>query len=236
MLFRSFTSDCSVSTGPEKEHIGCSTTKNISFYMDIDLDDSLLDDSDEDFEHCAYSDEESDEEFEDLLPVICNQLPFWFGNEEEEQIQSILECYSTVLICPDEFMRSVQPFVGRVKRVNVSTSKHVFQTLDRVTISNCQRMPADKPVLPTIREEYCCTTWDADGIPSITSLTSSEVEEVLHYFENEDDVAVSYLYGQPDWHYLGQVSETEFHYSCSSSERDVIYFGLPSPGNFAPFV
>mmetsp|Transcript_34543 Transcript_34543/g.59214 ORF Transcript_34543/g.59214 Transcript_34543/m.59214 type:complete len:328 (+) Transcript_34543:46-1029(+) len=203
-------------------------------------DEGILDsDTESEFEYVSCSESTFDSfdncyDDENILEKEnCSCDPFWFNNEEPEHIEVIFDEYTNNLISSDEFMRSVQPFVGRIERVNASSDSSVFQTFDRVTIGNCQRVPYDK-ALPIIREEYCLTTWDCDGIPcKILKLTPKQI----NFWSNKlCDTPSSFLYRKPDFTQLKEAKDSKFQLSSSCHFEELTYSGLPNTGAFSPFV
>merc|ERR1712137_63583 len=229
---------------PEEETLtstwGDGGVKNFSYYfdeseeMEVDEDFSDLLNDDSDLEEACDSDSCFSDDEDEQMPLDCYyEPPFWYTNEDEEHLSCIFSCYNEQHTSPEEFKRSVQPFVGRISRRNASSDPSLFQTFDMVTINNCQRMRAHRP-MPTIREGYFLTTWDDDGLP-IRSLLLNEnqVQFWLHKLQNEP---ISYIHCRPHWHHQGEVAETQFSYCSSPEPEEVTYCDVPGRGEFEPFV
>eukprot|EP01096_Ripella_sp_DP13-Kostka_P011970 TRINITY_DN4923_c0_g1_i1.p1 TRINITY_DN4923_c0_g1~~TRINITY_DN4923_c0_g1_i1.p1 ORF type:complete len:421 (+),score=192.72 TRINITY_DN4923_c0_g1_i1:369-1631(+) len=142
---------------------------------DAEEDDDDYDD-DDDCDYCYRSDDDEDEEDESVtkssLPEsspIC-QPPFWFQCEDIEYIEGVIGCYKSFLPPVPKFCRSMNPFVACVARRLIVTDDGTIQSLDEVTIGNCQRIDFLSP-LPIITTISVVTQWDLDeGLPSSSIL------------------------------------------------------------------
>merc|ERR1712232_297794 len=85
-----------------------------------------------------------------------------------------------------------------------------------------------------IREEYCLTTWDCDGIPcKILKLTPKQI----NFWSNKlCDTPSSFLYRKPDFTQLKEAKDSKFQLSSSCHFEELTYSGLPNTGAFSPFV
>jgi len=235
---------------PAYSHPYNGKNENVNTFYECTSIENILSDDDSEFEYVTsedYSIEDISEEEENLLAPANYPLPppFWFANEDEDHICYIMNRYSATLILPrDRKNRSEQPFISRIKRTNVSTDPDDFQTLDYVTIANCQRMPISNLILPDITAFYCLTTWSIDdGIPiRITKLDGKQTSYWLQKLTCENYICTpSFLYCCPDWNYLvshreATATDAEYHYYVSSEYNENTYHGLPCPGNYAPYV
>lgn len=177
---------------------------NLNFdHGGFDSDDDLI----VDFGH---DDEELLVEFEDLSvenksppPSIpskpptpkANPIPFWFTNEEPDQIRMIFDSYAITLDIEEQrkaCIRSPAPFIGRIIRMplkpsdneaencdinnntnnnnnnnnNNTTSTTTFKTLDKVEVYVRELYPLGT-ILPLSRVVWLLTTWDSnEGIPT----------------------------------------------------------------------
>ena len=203
-----------------KYYSSCSEENSEDFeFNETDTDEISSDDNSE-FEYVSYSDDDVDtesvddsESYENITPdhnsdaLLQEKIPFWFNNETEDHVKVILEIFSEKFITKNEFSRSSQPFVGCVKRYIKTCCSGLFQTFDQISIKNNQKMEANKPMCD-IREVYCFTTWDNDGLPS-------------DFFQLD-------FHGQKE-----SICDSSFVYSSSLECKEVTYANLP--WNFAPY-
>jgi len=127
-----------------------------------------------------YSDSDSDEIiFEDEVEESksITTVPFWFGNEDKDQLRIINMKYYRSLHLEEEkkrLIRQPEPFIGRVTRSQVNNGD-TFTTLDIVEIYRRAILnPSD--VMPFERKLHLLTCWSyEDGLPiSFTSLVEKE--------------------------------------------------------------
>jgi len=132
------------------------------------------DDDDDDCDYCYKSDDDEEDESvaKSSLPKsspVC-QPPFWFQCEDIEYIEGVIGCYKSFLPPVPKFCRSQNPFVACVARKLIVTDDGTIQSLDEVTIGNCQRVDFLSP-LPIISTISVVTQWDLDeGLPSSSIL------------------------------------------------------------------
>jgi len=123
-----------------------------------------LDFSDSDEIVFDYEAEEVEEETK--YPAVIG-TPFWFGNEDEEQMRYITAKYCNYLKLPEEkkrLIRQPEPFVGRIKRSKVDNAE-IFTTFDEVEIYRRSLLPLGS-VMPLIRKVFLLTCWSyEDGLP-----------------------------------------------------------------------
>jgi len=119
-------------------------------------------DDDSDSDMIVFAD--SDEEEQDDKTV---STPFWFGNEDKEQLKYINEAYYRKLNLPEEkkkLVRQPEPFVGRVTRSKVDNGI-IFSTMDTIEVYRRSTV-APGTILPYIRTVYLLTSWSYDdGLP-----------------------------------------------------------------------
>ena len=211
------------------------------FFTNASSEDDLSSDDNSEFEYVSYSDDTDKESVDDEPETYENEslndsvadkiveqdFPFWFNNESEDHVKLIMEIYTEKFIAKNEFSRSSQPFIGCVKRYIKTCCSALFQTFDQISIKNNQRMDADKAMCD-IREVYCFTTWNEDGLPSyFFQLDSEWISHWVAKF-SYSELQPSYLYCFPDFH--GQkesISDSIFAYSSSLVCKDVTYANLP---------
>jgi len=106
------------------------------------------------------------EEEETKIPTVI-ETPFWFGNEDNEQMRYIAAKYGSFLKLPEEkkrLIRQPEPFVGKIKRNKVDNGD-IFTTFDEVEIYRRSLLPLGS-VMPIIRTVYVLTSWSfEDGLP-----------------------------------------------------------------------
>lgn len=199
---------------------------------DFDLlsDDSSLEECQCDFDSDSYAsdddNQDDDDDFDEIDHLVEPRLPPWFDNEDLGHLREIFKAYEDEFVSPNEFQRSHQPFIGRIKRlVSKSVTGDFFQTYDEVQIFNNQKV-RPHVTLPLIRTSYVITTWNADGLPeSFFPLVSAEQSQF--WLKNLSDSSPSYLYCKPDWFQQAEVSSTIFEYSHSNLCQEVTYANLP---------
>jgi len=103
--------------------------------------------------------------------------PFWFGNEDGDQIKCIMDFYYHTLKLGEEkkrLIRQPEPFVGRVTRQKVQ-NEEAFVTFDTVEVFR-RSLLAPGSVMPLIRTVHMLTTWSfEDGLPEeILPLTNEK--------------------------------------------------------------
>jgi len=134
--------------------------------LDVNLDQF----SDSDDIVFADSDEEEGKEVKkkekkDSKLIIT---PFWFGNEDEEQLRHINSNYYRLLKLGEEkkrLIRQPKPFVGRISRIKVDNGE-IFTTLDVVEVYRRSLLPPGS-IMPLIRKVQILTCWSyEDGLPT----------------------------------------------------------------------
>lgn len=103
---------------------------------------------------------------------ISRIIPFWFTHEEQDQIHTIIEMYSTFLNIEEkrkQCIRSPAPFVGRIIRTPLKLAQNEkdkrFKTLDKVEVYLKELYPLGI-MLPLSYVTWVLTTWDEDeGVP-----------------------------------------------------------------------
>mmetsp|Transcript_13671 Transcript_13671/g.23443 ORF Transcript_13671/g.23443 Transcript_13671/m.23443 type:complete len:265 (-) Transcript_13671:1069-1863(-) len=93
--------------------------------------------------------------------------PWWFGNEDSDQIAKVFEIFSNELDIPlekDRRSRAPLMFIGSIKRLEVQ-GPNMFTTLDEVRIYSREHVQVGS-VMPLEKKVYTLTAWDAlDGLP-----------------------------------------------------------------------
>jgi len=207
---------------------------------DEDEEDESADDKSEDespYEASEYGDDDivfdDDEEAHQTKGI---ETPFWFANEDKEQIREIMSKYSNELKLEEEKSRCIRqppPFIGRIKRIKVEND-NTFTTFDLVDIYRRSLVPPGTE-MPSIRSVYFLTTWSSDdGVPirflqlSTKALKKFWESRIIH------DTPPSYLlslpaYNSPKDQYEYQVSSLELKVGYSqSSQMNINYYEIPS--------
>jgi len=163
------------------------------------------------------SEEESDDE---LAQSNCHDAPFWFSYEEADQINEIMNSYTTTLQLDEEIkscVRAPPPFVGRVQRIHVNND--LFTTLDHVSIYQRDLVPLGT-TLPAVRDVWLLTSWDVEeGLP----LRFFEInkDSLLEFWQSRAIGEHSYLYCRPvyntkhQWDFAVSPQETPITYTSS---------------------
>jgi len=173
-----------------------------------------------------YTDSDSDEIiFEDGVEENNSiiTVPFWFGNEDKDQLRIINAKYYRNLHLEEEkkrLIRQPEPFVGRVTRSQVDNGD-IFTTLDVVEIyRRAIRNPSD--ILPFERKLDLLTCWSyEDGLPiSFASLR----ENTLHLWKDKliKGVKSSTLVCLPEY------GNKEYSFGVSQNPLEVITYAPSS--------
>lgn len=145
-------------------------------------------------------------------------LPFWFGNEDKDQIKYIADCYYRKLNLIEEKKRCIrqpEPFVGRITRNKVENQES-FTTLDKVEIYRRSLVsPGSK--MPFVRTENMLTIWSFDeGFPlQISRLDNKELR--AWRAQLSEDAKPSYLLCLPE------CGSTGYSYSVTEQCTEVTY-------------
>jgi hypothetical protein len=105
----------------------------------------------------------------DLLSVAAtlSDLPHWWGEEDSEHIEMILQEYTHTLgidLEQKKSVRSAVPFIGHIIRHQVP-SVHSLQSIDEVSVFRYEMVPFGQ-TMPLIRRHWILTTWDVEaGLP-----------------------------------------------------------------------
>lgn len=200
----------------------------------VEFDEDFVNDFDGDLEIEFGHESEEDPlviEFEDVNsppsspkePVPPeNTVPFWFMNEEPDQIRTILESYALTLDLETQrkaCIRSPSPFIGRVKRTPIkpaeSDTDKSFKTLDRVEVYLRELYPLGTK-LPLSREAWVLTTWDDDGIPIHSSEMSKSTKKSMQ--KRAQGAQSSTLYCAPIFR-----TKDDYQYTVSPQEHSLMY-------------
>lgn len=168
------------------------SSQNLDDFFDRNHDDEEYNDHDRD-DSDFHDDSIDEEDFED--EVRC--IPFWFGNEDKEQLKAIIQIYSKVLkLDEDEKTRVRKPpvslllvtlltfnkaFIGRIKRIKLN-HENKFLTLDTVDIFT-RSLLAPGSVMPLKKTVHTITEWSIEeGLPEKVSLVTTKAEKSLFIF------------------------------------------------------
>lgn len=182
-------------------------------------------DDDEEFNYQDHDDSDYNDDdgdcFDDDYEPEHSLTPFWFGNEDKEQLKAIIQVYTKALKLDEEAktqIRAPQSFVGRIKRIKVSNEKK-FTTLDTVDIFT-RSLLAPGSVMPLKRRVHTITDWSVEeGLPEKVSIVTDKSEKDA-WLEKEDlSTDVSYLFSLPVY----GSKHLEFAYLVSDEQRDVTY-------------
>jgi len=187
-------------------------------------DDEYMDSRDESLEEGdrfegEYSVEEEEGQEEEggdnSSSSICQEAPFWYSYEDTEQINGIMNCYTTALKLDEErktCIRAPPPFVGRVKRLQVDND--LFTTLDQVSVYLRDVRPLGT-CLPFCRDAWMLTSWDVyEGIP-LRSFQISK-DSLLEFWQARSHGEYSYLFCRP-------MLKTAWEYTVSLEDAPIIY-------------
>jgi len=146
--------------------------------------------------------------------------PFWFGNEDKEQLKSIINSYTKTLRLDEERKKCIRapvPFVGRVKRT-VVPNETGFTTFDAVEVYQ-RGIVAPGTTMPFKKEVCLLTTWSSEeGLP-ISCLQIEDKEFLANRDQNEPEF--SYLTCLPVYG-----SSCDYNYFVSNQKQDVTYSPL----------
>ncbi|KAL0481406.1 ribosome-recycling factor [Acrasis kona] len=94
--------------------------------------------------------------------------PFWFGNEEGEHLQTIINYYTNFLRLNENrpaSSREPRQFIGKIKRRSLETNKGFFVTVDDIFVYQ-YAMRNWGQVMPLVKTINVMTEWNSlDGIP-----------------------------------------------------------------------
>jgi hypothetical protein len=188
-------------------------------------------DSDEDEDFNFKDDSESDAEPVNngvqppatfIDDVEFAEIPFWFNNEEEDQIKTILQQYDAKCGLHERrknIIRAPPPFVGRVTRTQVRNPE--FATLDKVEIYLLDVLP-QWSTLNSTEKQYFLTTWDKEsGLPAY-STPLTDKDKIRFWRDRSSADSVSYLYSNPVYQSAG-----DFRYHVSNQKEDVTFSTVP---------
>uniref|UniRef100_A0A7S1KU54 Uncharacterized protein n=1 Tax=Percolomonas cosmopolitus TaxID=63605 RepID=A0A7S1KU54_9EUKA len=163
------------------------------------------------------------------FPCSCDDVPFWYGNEEDDQIQWLLQRkYSNVLRETQDSVKTMMSrqvmigrrllhFVGCVKRIVETHSKLVFVTLDQIFIYQLDiaKLGATFPLHAKryARTEYSST----DGTILKCTLLSNqeEYDECLSHMDSTHS-HLTFLYQRPRDCCCTSMSLDDFEFLVSS--------------------
>eukprot|EP00029_Vermamoeba_vermiformis_P000425 TRINITY_DN1048_c0_g1_i1.p1 TRINITY_DN1048_c0_g1~~TRINITY_DN1048_c0_g1_i1.p1 ORF type:complete len:294 (-),score=42.58 TRINITY_DN1048_c0_g1_i1:237-1118(-) len=154
--------------------------------------------------------------------VAFAEIPFWFNNEEEDQIKTILLQYDSKCGLQErrkKIIRAPPPFVGRVTRTQVRNLE--FATLDKVEIYLLDVLPQWSPLNCT-EKQYFLTTWDKEsGLPAY-STPLTDKDKIRFWRDRSSTDSISYLYSNPVYQSAG-----DFRYHVSNQKEDVMFSTMP---------
>jgi len=179
-------------------------------------------------------DEEEDSKDEDF------KTPFWFGNEDSDQIKGILDEMTILLHLDKEIKqctRQPKPFIGCIRRRKVHHSFQ-FATLDEIQIFALETVPYGKNI-PIKRTAKYLTNWDADeGLPIHSEPLKSST---ARFWEERVCGATNYIYCLPIAHRNIKTSnlnrvDQEFVYKSSSCDQPSIGYYSANSFSYEAFV
>lgn len=204
---------------------------------EVEFDDDFGNDFDEDLEIEFENETETEEEdqlvveFEESnvnSPPPCpptppaTAVPFWFMNEEPDQIRTIFESYAVALDLEEQrkaCIRSPSPFIGRIKRTPIkpadTDTDKSFKTLDKVEVYLRELYPLGT-MLPLSRVAWLLTTWDDDGIPIQSSEMPKSTKKSMQ--KRAHGAQSSTLYCAPIFR-----TKDDYQYTVSSQEHSLMY-------------
>jgi len=150
-------------------------------------------------------------------------IPFWFSNEDEDQIKSLIQIYSKKAYINEEAQKCIRapaPFIGRVSRSQVEHDE--FCTLDRVDVFYLDFVVPQWETMKFNKTLIFLTTWGREtGEPLVMNpLTQSQVTFWTNKILNINNK--SYLYCLPVYSTKG-----EFRYHTAKVEESVGYSSVP---------
>jgi hypothetical protein len=154
--------------------------------------------------------------------VAFAEIPFWFNNEDEDQIKTILQQYDLKCGLQERrknIIRAPPPFVGRVTRTQVRNLE--FATLDKVEIYLLDVLP-QWSTLNSTEKLYFLTTWDKEsGLPAY-STPLTDKDKIRFWRDRSSTNSISYLYSNPVYQSAG-----DFRYHVSNQKEDVTFSAVP---------
>lgn len=125
--------------------------------------------------HSDSSDSTSNEDVNQFPSFVA--LPFWWGNEDQDQLQFIINSYDRLLQLDSErelMIRQPKPFIGKIYRRQVS-SNGTFQSVDKVSVFRREALPFGR-TMPLTRTHWVISTWNQEaGIPFAQVMISEDV-------------------------------------------------------------
>jgi len=172
----------------------------------------------EDEEEISYVLKEKDSKETDLIQNEMVNTPFWFGCEDEKQLQCIHSTYFGNLKLAQEQQRCIrqpEPFMGRIRRQKVDNGS-IFTTLDEVEVFRRSTVPPGS-VMPFVRTVNLLTCWSYDeGLPTdIVSLSRQSLEKWTKKIVKE--IPSSTLLCLPEY------GTKAYHFSVTSETTDVTH-------------
>jgi hypothetical protein len=170
---------------------------------DEDCEEEDCSESEEEDENSGEeADDEGDECFseDDFLDSQVLEVPFWFGFQDPDQVEAIVQSFSKSLGVEkqrNESVRAPPPFVGRVRSAPLWVrSNEPFTTLDFVEVFLDVPWQQLGSILTPAATFYTTTTWDEDGVPVLITILSSQ-----QYYETSKrlckSAGLSVLYSTP---------------------------------------
>lgn len=192
------------------------SSQNLDDFFDRNQDDEEYNDHDRD-DSDFHDDSIDEEDFED--EVRC--IPFWFGNEDKEQLKAIIQIYSKALnLDEDEKTRVRKPpsFIGRIKRIKLN-HENKFLTLDTVDVFT-RSLLAPGSVMPLKKTVNTITEWSIEeGLPEKVSLVTNKAEKKSWLDKEDLNTGISYLFSFPVY----GSRHLEYTYMVSDENKDVTY-------------
>eukprot|EP01114_Cavostelium_apophysatum_P014384 TRINITY_DN3720_c0_g1_i1.p1 TRINITY_DN3720_c0_g1~~TRINITY_DN3720_c0_g1_i1.p1 ORF type:complete len:460 (+),score=115.68 TRINITY_DN3720_c0_g1_i1:390-1769(+) len=182
-------------------------------------DESGDEQEDSDLEDDGFCFEDSEEESEaNTEPPRKLTVPFWFSNEDEEHIKSIISSYSKELKLEEaikQIRRAPVPFVGRIKRQRVENAE-VFTTLDTVEIFQ-RGLLAPGSNMPLKNTVHFLTCWHyEEGLPVKFLLLNENLTKEMWQERKDESTKMSYISCLPMYG-----STTDYSYFVSEEKREI---------------
>lgn len=153
--------------------------------------------------------------------------PFWFGEEEQDQIRSIFAIYhKQVGVDADRPKNSRRPlrFIGRIRRTKLrpdeacfARHKIPFQTLDEILVFE-RLIATPGSALTPIQTAHMIVTWDGEeGVPiSMETVSEARLSKIRRRIV---PAVVSYLYCRPVF-----LQDDDYAFSRDKAEKDICYW------------